>query len=485
MKVKSGICACVLALSGLLLFTDNIHAADGIAKADSLYKAGRYDAAISFLEQEVVPVFEAQCDTISLLKAWSILGCCHVEKGEHELAAKYCNLTVKALNYFGEDYYFVTNVVFNIGQMYHILGAYDEALPYLDRAITYELELGRPSIVCRRYIEKATTLMDMGEHVQALDILDNVLPHAVVLPNPHYRSQILYLKGLCYEELGDSLSARKAYTESEFSAHLKPFKSDYALVPGLTLKMGDYALADHDTTTAVEMYRYSVRNAKNVREYDTEIKALNALEGIFKESDPEMSALYAARADSLTFAPFVSELALKMALVGIEFPRREREQQVQIQRLRISLLVLLAAILAFCALFLWFRFRVLRRVAEAEHDKAEAEHDKAEMLERELDQKQRLLALAESASDRALSQKVRQIASELGDNGELTRREREICAMISQGLLNKEIADKLHISLRTVQTHRNTIYRKLNVTNTAELIKALDEVSENCQNQTD
>ena len=53
----------------------------------------------------------------------------------------------------------------------------------------------------------------------------------------------------------------------------------------------------------------------------------------------------------------------------------------------------------------------------------------------------------------------------------LTNREAEILKMVSAGLRSKEIADKLFISTRTVETHRNNIMQKLDVKNTAELIR--------------
>jgi len=53
----------------------------------------------------------------------------------------------------------------------------------------------------------------------------------------------------------------------------------------------------------------------------------------------------------------------------------------------------------------------------------------------------------------------------------LTHRECEILALIAQGLSNQKIADKLFISLRTVETHRLNICKKLNVKNTAGLMK--------------
>jgi DNA-binding NarL/FixJ family response regulator len=53
----------------------------------------------------------------------------------------------------------------------------------------------------------------------------------------------------------------------------------------------------------------------------------------------------------------------------------------------------------------------------------------------------------------------------------LTKREKEILKHIAEGLSNQEIADKLFISLRTVETHRLNINQKLDVKNTAGLVK--------------
>jgi DNA-binding NarL/FixJ family response regulator len=53
----------------------------------------------------------------------------------------------------------------------------------------------------------------------------------------------------------------------------------------------------------------------------------------------------------------------------------------------------------------------------------------------------------------------------------LTTREREILKLIAEGSSNKEIADMLFISIRTVENHRANIMRKLNIRNAANLIK--------------
>lgn len=53
----------------------------------------------------------------------------------------------------------------------------------------------------------------------------------------------------------------------------------------------------------------------------------------------------------------------------------------------------------------------------------------------------------------------------------LTEREIEIIQLVASGLSNKEIADRLFISPRTVDTHRTNLMRKLEVNNVAGLVR--------------
>ncbi len=53
----------------------------------------------------------------------------------------------------------------------------------------------------------------------------------------------------------------------------------------------------------------------------------------------------------------------------------------------------------------------------------------------------------------------------------LTPREKEIVVLVAQGLTNIEIADKLFLSPATVKTHRKNILSKLNMNNTASLVR--------------
>lgn len=55
----------------------------------------------------------------------------------------------------------------------------------------------------------------------------------------------------------------------------------------------------------------------------------------------------------------------------------------------------------------------------------------------------------------------------------LTRREREIAALLIKGKTYRTIANELHVSENTVKTHVKNIYSKTGVNNRAELINLL------------
>ncbi|HTX19848.1 MAG TPA: response regulator transcription factor [Bacteroidota bacterium] len=57
------------------------------------------------------------------------------------------------------------------------------------------------------------------------------------------------------------------------------------------------------------------------------------------------------------------------------------------------------------------------------------------------------------------------------DDDVLTKREKEIVALVADGLTNQQIADKLFISARTVDTHRTNIMQKLNIHDVANLVR--------------
>ena len=75
--------------------------------------------------------------------------------------------------------------------------------------------------------------------------------------------------------------------------------------------------------------------------------------------------------------------------------------------------------------------------------------------------------ISPSISDKIL------MSGKVSENGNriLTAREREILGLIASGMTNKKIADKLSISVKTVETHRTRILHKLDIHTTADLVR--------------
>jgi two-component system response regulator NreC len=65
----------------------------------------------------------------------------------------------------------------------------------------------------------------------------------------------------------------------------------------------------------------------------------------------------------------------------------------------------------------------------------------------------------------------REASGQTGDKEPLTPREREVLTLIAEGSTNREIAETLVISVKTVDRHRENIMNKLNLHSRVELVK--------------
>jgi DNA-binding CsgD family transcriptional regulator len=52
----------------------------------------------------------------------------------------------------------------------------------------------------------------------------------------------------------------------------------------------------------------------------------------------------------------------------------------------------------------------------------------------------------------------------------LSKREAEVAELVSTGLSNKEVADKLFVTEKTIKFHLTNIYRKMNISSRTQLI---------------
>jgi len=86
---------------------------------------------------------------------------------------------------------------------------------------------------------------------------------------------------------------------------------------------------------------------------------------------------------------------------------------------------------------------------------------------------QDMVRLIESClkQDRAAAAKRAEKASLARNMESLTQREREVLGLIVDGKLNKQIADDLGISIKTVEVHRSRVMEKMGADSVAELVQ--------------
>ncbi len=79
--------------------------------------------------------------------------------------------------------------------------------------------------------------------------------------------------------------------------------------------------------------------------------------------------------------------------------------------------------------------------------------------------------LSPSISGEVINRYVKEPRSKKSPLDSLTPKETEVLRYIAEGCTNKEIADKMFISVKTVEFHRSNVMKKLDIHNQAALIR--------------
>lgn len=100
-----------------------------------------------------------------------------------------------------------------------------------------------------------------------------------------------------------------------------------------------------------------------------------------------------------------------------------------------------------------------------------------DFLLKPFDEQQLLEAISQALLKDAAARAGRaETAALLARHAALTSREREVCALVAQGLTNKEVAQRLGTTEKTIKVHRARVIQKLDVDSVAELVRFVDRL---------
>ena len=308
-------------------------------------------------------------------------------------------------------------------EIYLHLDLHDEALEFAEKAFELDSLDGRTGKIAVRRSQLAEVLMDMGRDKEALVHLEAAIPVFREQNNLNSLAISLAQSGEIYMKTGRVEKAAQSFTEC--------------------------------VTVCQESDNIYI-----------ESRGRNGLWHLYRDSDPRKAMAHLERYVELQAELNNDKATEQMQAFNVKYETLKKEQTIMMQKQRLLwagvLVVMLVVLLALASVTIVLKVKAAKAV----------EQKNAVLVKANID-KDRILALSRKNISKEVSTELEEIASNnlVMPEIHLTSREIEIAELCAKGMINKEIAANLGISQRTVETHKNNIFKKLGINNTVELMR--------------
>lgn len=356
----------------------------------------------------------------------------------------------------------------NIAGLYLTYGDPETSLKYIDEAIEVEEPLGRSAYLAVRYGVASEIYLKLGELPSALEFADKALQLDLEGERVEKIAVRRSQKAAVLMEMGD-------YAEAEVQLKMAlPVFEEYNSLNSLAItyaQLGEIAAIRYDTAAASEAFGKSVSVSRSIRHIYMELRALKGLYNLYKDTYPSKALESLERVLEIEMQIHDQKATEMMQSFDVKYETLKKEHTISLQkqtiRTRNVVLILLTALLVLSCILTFLKAKAAKAM----------EQKNAILVKANLD-KDRLLSLSRHNVPDEVKQEINAIVSEVGSMPQinLTKRELQIAELCSQGMLNKEIAAQLGISQRTVETHKNNLFRKLGINNTVELMRYMQKI---------
>lgn len=450
-------------------------AGDLFQKAESLYSAGKLKEAMSIAEDAASRALE-DLDTTSLIKAYCLQADIAIDNGNDLAAVDFYN---KCIDYFpyGEPMFMLSSSLYNIASIYFQNEENDKALEYITKSIMIDSRRESDAVLALRYLLAAEILYKKGEYAKAIEMADGGHNYSIRKKNYNVQARLMLVKAKCREALAGENPDWKQI-EQEYRSALEilrttnkgyyygpnPYAPEFLYHLGLAVSAQGKDAREY-FLEAINISRSSLKMHGVNPVVETECcKALADI--LLKEGHKDQAQEYLDRVESLSYVPYINKMGNKISLSQMEFIRREKELEIERQKDRNFFLGIIVSILALAIVGILLMYR--RQVRQ----KKMIEQKNAQLMKLGL-QKDKLIDMLQAGNSPGIDDKeLKAIKSEnvpLPDI-KLSKREKEVLKYCCQGLISKEIAAKMEVSVRTVESHKFNLFRKIGVNTTGELI---------------
>ena len=354
---------------------------------------------------------------------------------------------------------------------YHRLGDYERALEYGERCLAYDEQQGTPQDLSASLGNLAGIYSSAGQN----DVAEAYLRRAIDIENELLNTEKDYTpKSLAVREamLGEVLLAKDSALEEALAFTQDALTIDRQLgrrlqegmrlaqIGHIYAALGDRQSADAYTSQALQIARETGNKM-------TEVLCLLQL-GCYEEA-AEQAHGYGLKKQEYEACMELGDLkramTLKNELINEENQRQliiaqvrhdtyNKEQELAKQKTRNKILTVcaLTALLAVCVLALILFLQRRRKQESPEEPELPIIPETPETPETP--------QIPDSPETPASS-----------DTIALTDREKEVVKLLCEGLKGKDIAERMNVSLRAVNSHKTNIFNKLGISSSVELVR--------------
>lgn len=388
-------------------------------------------------------------------------------KGDLTAAIKYAEdcLEIDRQSGIAEN---ISSSLNNIAGLYMTYDDAESARKYIDEALALEKKLGRSGYLAIRYGVASEIYLHLGLNEEALEFVDK----AFALDSLDNRSEKIAVRR---SQKAEVLMKMERWNEAENQLEMavsvfRKGNSLNSLAISLA-QLGEIRMKNGRHDAADEAFNECVNVCLSSGNIFIESRAREGLWQLNRASDPELALTHLERCVDLKSRLATKETDEQMRLFNVKYETLKREQTIQLQRQRLRwaliCVVLLLTLLILSVIMIVLKMKAANAV----------ERRNAVLIQANID-KERLLALAKKDIPAHVSSEIEDIVARQVElpRIHLTAREKEIAEMCAKGKLSKEIAAELGISPRTVETHKNNLFKKLGINNTVELMRYMQMV---------
>ncbi|MCR5394225.1 MAG: response regulator transcription factor [Bacteroidales bacterium] len=435
--------------------------------ANYMYDNSHYQPAINYNMQAERSLTGS--DSLSLLSdCLSLTSCIYVRLSDFTSAAAYSERSL-ALDRQTGDSARISSSLNTMAAIWIYANQPQESEKYIVEGLQIERRLNRPRFLAVRLGMASEVFVQEGKYAEGLQFAREAVEvetqHGDPRKIPVRRSQLaaaLYGLGQYEEARAQALEANDSLRTL---GNVTSMLINCRLLANIERQLGNYRNAESFLKECISLSQQTHNRYQ-------ESQANHQLAELYSLHNAEKAIEYWREYARLNELIYNDKMARQLQSFNVKYQMSEQQHQLEEQERRLSYNHIILAACIFLLLVSAALVVVLARMMKVRGENNEllrkANEDKDELLNQANEQ----YLQAETARQQMLE--ATEHFDSLGkddDDIELTGRELQVIQLLSKGLLSKEVADQLHISVRTVDTHKNHIYRKLGISTTIELLK--------------